>query len=166
MLTGLSIVAESGDLHSPSKTLLDAIFYDKGLEGSGNHNENWTNTSSRLTVSYDANGTTLANSSGNDAGYYRCVNNLPSSFAVEFQLVSFSGQWYISYDGSTSRIRLDTRLNGGESVKLEYNDGNTTLYVNDTVVASNLQTNTLQQLGFSVYNNAQVKFKEFKVYPI
>lgn len=160
----INIVAESGTLQSEQYELLDALFYDEGIQSS--YNQNWTNYNNVLTISRDTSGTLMKNETEGNGGYYIALSSFTfPSFAVEFNILTIENNCYISYDGITSRVRFDTKATAGDNVRLEYDNGTNNLYVNDELVDTST-TSTLRQVAFLVYSNAQLKYKEFKVYPI
>lgn len=159
----IDIVAESSSLQSETYTILDAIFYDHGI--TSDYNNSWENTSSRLTVSRDTSGTLLSNSSGSN-GFYICCRNIIAPFCIEFNIISITGQSYVTFDGTTSsKVRLDSRLSGGEAVRLEFADNVTKIYINDEYNAE-FTTSSLKYTAFLLYNEASLKYSDWKVYPI
>lgn len=141
--------------------LRDVSFYDKAI--STDYNNTWENYNNRLNVVRDAQGTLLTNTN-NASGYWTAINNPPSQFAVEFDVISINGNVYIAYDNE-NKIRLDSRVTNGDKVKLEYNNGSTDIYVNGSLV-STLSTTGLRYIAFLIYPNNTVKYKEFMIYPI
>ncbi len=143
--------------------VLDTLFYDIGLDT--DYNTNWENYNNLLTIARDNLGTLLTNTSGNN-GYWISTRNFPSSFVVEFDIVSVDGATSVAYSASSSsRIRIDTRATGGDIFKVEYNNNENKVYVNGELVFTNTTSNE-QYVGLRLENNAVFKYKNFKLYSI
>ena len=143
--------------------LWDTLFYDNAV--STDYNPNWENYNNNLTVARDNLGTLLTNTSGNN-GYLMATRTPPSSFTVEFDVIAIEHSVSVAYySQTTDRIRIDTRATAGDTVKIEHNDGENKVYVNEELVFTNTTSNK-QYISFRLENNASFKYKNFKLYSI
>ena len=162
---------------SEPSNVLDTTFYDKGLSGSGNYNDNWDSTNT-ISVSRDAEGTTLEYVPSTSSYGQRFPNNkietpISNCYCIEFDVMNFNGYCIAQLDAklassSTQYIGYQLRENGhfkgiidGESYKL---------YVNDTKIIdrslSNVISTIFEFVFAKVQGEATVKYKNFIIYPI
>ena len=165
------VVQKNGRTVSETFSVLDATFYDKALDGTGNHNDNWGNPSTKVNVSRSATGTTLTMDSGVIWGQLYAQSqstyfDLP--FAVELKSLDYSDTPAIRFanESSTSAIHF---LTGG-NWKISFNsdsitvlkDGESQTHYLNTLIGS---TKLKVYLELSA-DADMLKYKDFVIYPI
>ena len=148
-----------GSFQSETFSILDCGFYDKGLEGSGNHNTKYVNTG--VTVSYDGTGTTLLNETD-------------------------SNKYYLPYDPTTTKTNVNQTFDWSSPFKIEFevvstdntgvmfycvNDGSpsTTAHQDITTTGSFSKEISIGgncSIGFRLGAGKTITFKNLKIYPI
>ena len=162
---------KSGSIQSKPFVTTDGSFYDKALDGTGNHNDNWGNPNTKVNVSRSATGTTLTMDSGVTWGQLYAQSqstyfDLP--FAVELKSIDYSDTPTIRFanESSTSATHI---LTGG-NWKISFNsdsitvlkDGESQTHYLNTLIGS---TKLKVYLELSAYTD-MLKYKDFVIYPI
>jgi len=162
-LGDIDVEVSYGTLLQETFVLWDTFFYDNGLDS--DYNPNWENYNNYLNIARDNLGTLLTNTSGN-TGYWVSTRNFPSSFVVEFDIISVNGSTSVAYSSlPASRLRIDTRASGGDKFKIEYNNNENKIYVNEELISTNTTSNE-QYISLRLENNASFKYKNFKLYSV
>lgn len=167
----LEIQVKIGNFVSEPYNVIDATFYDKALDGSGNHNDNWGNPSTKVNVSRSDTGTTLTMDSGVTWGQLYAQSQFTYfdvPFAVELKSLDYSDTPAIRFanESNTSAIHI---LTGG-NWKIFFNsdsitilkDGESQRHYLDTLIGS---TKLKVYLELSA-DTDMLKYKDFAIYPI
>jgi len=167
----IDVVVSYGSLLQETYELIDAMFYDKAVEGA--KNSNWI--AYRVTATTDSNGTVLTRGSG--TGSYKCYvadstsgEEFTGSYNIEFDIVSAqSGNCRILIDDGTNNAEFTLTSSYapiGSHVRLEITPTEQKLIVNDEEKTSTSITYTgNQSIRFYIpYSNSTIGYKDFKVY--
>ena len=151
--------------------VIDATFYDKALDGSGNHNDNWGNPSTKVNINRSATGTTLTMDSGVTWGQLYAQSqstyfDLP--FAVELKSLDYSDTPTIRFanESSTSATHILTDGNwkisfNSDSITVLKDGESQTHYLNPLIGSTKLKV----YLELSA-DTDMLKYKDFAIYPI
>ena len=162
--------------------IVDAIFYDSGIQGTANNN--WYNDG--LTVDLTSETYTEISKTTSNTGYYLCnIGDTPSStsditefnspFAIEFDILGYSDSGGLTglyfNDGSTSGGHLfNGKFSNNEThhIKEVVTSTKISMYVDDepTPFEWVKSFNNPMRLGLRVASTCSIKFKNFKIYPI
>lgn len=172
-----TITAESGTFVSEIFVVTDSQFYDSGTTGTPN-TEWWKNNNS-LQLTSDNNGLNASNSTSST--YYLAPNEIGTPKSSMSDLVDWNNFiCEFTYRSHTGTINLELRDSGGNVGRIAFN--NLTLsdgdvfkiqYTNNTITAT--LNNTPLTVSGTVSGdvmirlavlNANIVFKDFKVYPI
>lgn len=169
----LNFIAVQGNIVSNIVEVIDALFYDDGS------NTNYYNVSSRTTISVSEDIKTLSNSSGSTAQYYAVPKGTtPSSstilayntpLVIELDLIEYDGASYIQVSDGTNnfyRSWSNLRVNGGEHLRFEINDGSQMIYVDDNLVYTATNSFSTVSIRFNLGNNTSMKFSNFVIYEV
>lgn len=171
------ITTKYGTLQSEPYPVLDTLFYDKALSGTGNHNDNWLNTYS-ASVTRGDDGTTISKESY--AAYFADNPSISAEydwtapFAVEVFIVSTNGQAnnmqiYDLVNNSNGTLFFSgLNITGNNTLKVVCNGSTIKVYV-DGVEKPNAQvTATFDKCrcGLVLGTGGTIKYKDFKIYPI
>lgn len=179
----IAIMAETeidGRILQEIYEVLDCLFYDKGVTGT----ETVWFKENRPSVDILSDGTVLSNTVNQNkylwavsplitpSGRADCINFTPS-FNVEFIVIETTGNCYLNIGDGVSSDRNRTMgqfgITGNNHIKVEVRSDSIRYYKDGTEL-SNLAINNITQLisrvGLFVQQNASVKFKDFKIYPI
>lgn len=155
---------------------MDAKFYDKGLDGTGSHNDNWTKSSASFDFNRGESYTTFENDLGTTI-WVKPYNNqgISGDFCIEWDNYGTSNtNNYFVLGGTSDTAKAfgnsNLQINGETHVKITVTGTTVTCSVggssrnsyeinrsNDGKVFTRLQINT---------NGSPIKFKDFKIYPI
>lgn len=152
-ITSSSIVSETYEV-------LDTIFYDKGLEGTGNHNDNWYGLSG-VTCVRDGEGTTISKTASGNA-YITSKNQTyyDVPLAVEFEVISVSNVRLLMEDTTI------VGLSDNDVVKVTVKDGYVTIYKNGTPQTPVAKSFSQTLISWQMVGASSLKYKNFRVYPI
>ena len=169
-----TITAKYGSLQSETYELLDSIFYDKGLDGIGNHNDNWTKSSGMSQTRTD-NYTLLSETATGTASYIYANNNtgISGDFSIEWDnhLTSDSRDYFI-LKGSSDVAKAFTSydITGEGHVKLVIVDTTATVYVDNVNKGSytvNRDSNGKMTFRYQINDNgADIGYSNFVIYPV
>ena len=169
--------AQSGSFVSEIFVVTDSQFYDSGTTGTPN-TEWWKNNNS-LQLTSDNNGLTASNSTSST--YYLAPNEIgtPKSsmsdlvdwndFICEFTYRSHTGTINLELrdsGGNVGRITFNNlTLSDGDVFKIQYTNNTITATLNNTplTVSGTVSGDVMIRLAVL---NANIVFKDFKVYPI
>lgn len=149
--------------------VLDATFYDKGLSGDGNHNDNW---SQYTTATYDrkAEYTEIASQSDTLFGVLEITDGSVIEFDYYCTNTSENG---ISIRQNATAVWQRTLTQLGVSantwchVKIKLDNGEFWLWVDGVDKTPTTHTiSTFNRFFFRVTSSYSVRFREFVVYPI
>ena len=164
----LDIVAESGTLQSEIFAIIDSLFYDKGLTGTGQHNDNWSNLNNRMTITRETDGTLLTSTSDwgqlyviSQSTYFEC------DFCIEFDVLSISDTPAIRFRNSSNTSATHNLQEGhykiewkSDSIKVLLDGVEQTHYIS-SLVGSDVN------VYFEHSNTTDVlKYRNFVIYPI
>ena len=152
----------SSSIVSVPCNVLDATFYDKGLSGSGNYNDNW-DTSDTISVSRDAEGTTLEYVPSASSYGRRFPNNsiktpISNSYCIEFDVVNFNGYCLAQLEGnlaSSSIQFMGYQLKGDGHFKGIIDGESYKVYFNDTKVIDKSLSNVVSTIFEFVFTKVQ-----------
>ena len=153
----------SGSVVSQPSTVWDTLFYDSGIDGT--HNNKWLEHSCTVTPSSD--GTTVVGSNYYVASEHTTSDwtkrvAFPSSFNVEFDVVSYTGTQYLrildTSDTTCGQVTIDAT---GHYKVCVTSTGITCTVDGETHYIYNSSNTASGRVGFS---GANLKYKDFKVY--
>ena len=161
--------------------VLDAIFYDKALNGTGNYNDNWRKVPNitELSITRNSDGTLLDYVSTSSQRYIQLFpRNTPSididvPYIVEFDIVELNG--YVLFQAIGKDSTNTTRYYGRQIVtghiKVELQHDSVKMWADNVNIYNNASYDlpTTANLAFVFdknQGNASLKYKNFKVYPI
>ena len=166
--------AKLGNTQSNTYSVLDSIAYDKGLSGTGQHNDIWQDSNNM--ISRQSDGTVLTGSQWNEIALkLNNSTNIPftDGLCFEFDLVDLDGQFRIAFnDGSEHQFTWNSadQYQDIGHWKFIINDGKITRQLdNGAVYELSAFDNTVSTFTFKFYayqNFQSAKFKEFKMYPL
>ena len=166
----------SGSLQSERYDILDCLYYDKALDGTGNHNDLWY--SSGVTLTRTSTGTTVVGNNTDNSMlllYYGNANNcIPSTsdFCIEFDLISENNCGMFMGDSSNYYAYTLNIPTGSSFVhhKIVYSASDNTLtQYQDGVARTPISTSVTGNFGFRLVDyqkDMDIIFKNFEVYPI
>ena len=157
------------------------VFFDRGI--TGHKNTHWkirSSDQSDLTVTVGTDGTTLTNASTSSSRFYFAnpedsTSDSPpitiSDFVVEADILSST------YTGSDSQISFllqgqTTNLNLNSytapyHIRIEKEGTDAKHYVNDTLIrTTTITSRSTYYMGFQLYKNCSIKFKDYCIYEI
>ena len=135
----------------------------------GKKNTNWTNYSSRLTVTTDESGTTVSKGSSN--GFYYVNNGSQSytDYTVEFDIISCANVfWYANGTSTQNLINLGTYFGSGGHCKIVSEEGVAKAYKDGTQVGNDITITATAPYGLGFRINAgdgtrNIKYKNFRL---
>ena len=181
----IQLVAVNGNLESETYVLIDAPFFDKGVDtdhkttSTTQSTGSWYNGSGNLTVEYSSNGTTVTHSEDNTTVrhfYYNDtsistvkisgINTLLNHSSIEFDLTAVAGtpQIYLT-DGTNNRT---LNLSSTGHYKIVFDGSVIKQYIDDVEVPLNNYAMTGNNIRFSFLLNEQDEsftFKNLVIYP-
>ena len=156
--------------------VIDGEFYDKGLSGDGNHNDNWySRVPSDTSITRQSDGTLIEWSSVYAhviADYINSVQNYCTTpFAIEFDLLdNENGVWQMFNGSSSSPVRLEQSFSQLGHYKIINTLTEQHWYCNGTEISSDTKTFDKFYFAFlsirSNVNARKVKYANFVMYPI
>lgn len=160
--------AKCENIESEEIEIIDAIFYDSALDT--DYNSNWENYNNRLSITRDGDGTLIERTVNSNA-FFIATNSPPTSFVLEFDVVSIGGSGCrISYNSSNYTINLISRdVTNGSHVKITHTTEGDSIIVDGVEKTSVTSTYALNYISFLIFNNESnpsLKFKNFMIYPI
>ena len=176
----IDVIVKYRTLLQETFVVTDAQFYDKGLDGTGNHNDNWFNLNNKFTITRGS----YTNISNNGTGYALLYANCNSAtvypfntgICVEFELGTLSDDNNLKMfvipktDNSLQDFNVDLTSYANSHIKIEVTNQTIKLYVDDTLMrtanTSNFINNSFNLEFATRYNGTSIEYKEFKVYPI
>ena len=145
------------------------MFYDKALDGTGQHNDNWANIQNRLKITRGSDGTTLESLGEQWAKWY-VVNtgyDIDVPFAVEFKVLDYADTPAIRFNDGV-RTTPQNVTNG--DWKFEFFNDDIKVYKDNQQVQSTLGNligaTTLKVFWELSHPTDMVKFRDFVIYPI
>ena len=180
----VDIVASTDDPQHISGTslqetypLLDATFYDKGLSGDGNHNDNWFNQNNGFDVVRGDSYTTL---SRKGTGWQRFAPNISSvttypfsiGTCIEFKLGTVTGNWNFTIPKTSESLsNLDIGLinDSNKTIKITVGETNIIIEKDGAVVDTKTTSEYIDddfQCYFIINLVNSIQYKDFKIYPI
>lgn len=171
-----AFVAKTSNVVSGTYPVIDGSFYDKGLDGTGQHNDNWT-TNSNLTITRESDGTRIAFTGSASSGSInpKISNsvNLYGDMCVEFDNILAPSLSYLIIRGTTDRVfGLSTEnVTANSHVKLEIVGNTATIYVDGVQQGQPRSVSRFSggyiKISFQLNNSASdMKYKNFVIYPI
>lgn len=160
-----------GSLQSKTYSVLDGYWYDDGI--SNPKKVNWYTPSTNFTVQIDSDGTLLTSTSTSPLHYW--ANNYTQisigAFAIEFDLVSYNtnNESGIRLNGTNSHSIYFGEVNCPQNCHFKLIvDGTKIKYQidNGVIVDFVTTTNTDFYVGFRFATATDMKYKNFKIYPI
>ena len=161
--------------------VIDAYITDTGLTGSYNQ----YNIDTDVTVDPDhSNGTLLTNNktSGNARRIFNNNNigsdgnDITGAFCLEFEIVSFTGNTQFNFYQSSPYTNIadvfgtnHSAIDEGCTVKIVHDGTKYTCYVDDVALTglTNISHEwSVGRFAFMIRASANIKYKNFKVYPI
>ena len=175
VLASLDKPIVDGSIVSGTSSVLDCTFYDKGLDGSGNHNDNWENLSNNFEVTRGSEYTTLKPTQNGTYNRFIVPSvSIPSTpFVLEFNKPVFTGTGsqaiivigsralYFNYYGIANANHCKFQVNSDGSIYI-WMDG-------ERQSDSSYNVSGGTSVRFQVQDNVEaisIKFSEFKIYPI
>ena len=166
-----------GSIVSEPSSVLDTIFYDKGLSGTGNHNDNWFNQDTGFDVVRGDEYTTISRKA---TGYKRFAPKITSlsqypfsiGTCIEFTLGTVTGNWNFTIPKTSENLsNLDFGLinHGNSIIKITVGETNITIEKDGTVIDTKPTSNYIDndfQCYFIINSVNSIQYKDFKVYPI
>lgn len=158
-----------GSIVSETYSVIDCLFYDKALDGTGQHNDDWQNVQNRLKITRGSDGTTLESLGEQWAQWY--VKNINSSFdvpfAVEFKVLDYADTPAIRFNDGTKTTPQN--VTDGDW-KIEFFNDDIKVYKNNQQVQSTLGVligaTSLKVFWELSHPTDMVKFSDFVIYPI
>lgn len=165
----IAIMAETeieGMIVSTPYEVCDATFYDKGLSGTGNHNDNWTYA--RMSAERTSDGTILT-SSGAWAYCYVISGStyFNPSFCIEFDVVSYTDSPSIRFGKGGTSIAYGISETG--HYKIEWKTDEINVIVNGTPKSHSLSSLVGENVFIYFEHSATtdvLKYANFRIYPI
>lgn len=162
-----------GSVQSEPYSILDTRFYDKGLDGSGNHNDNWFN--SNITVTRGSESTTITNTNSANNGYWWAGStsnmwNQSPIMTLEVDIISADIGLAIEM-GQNNTTRFNKvfsntlAITGETHVKITYDGSIYELYFDDVLKGSlekSLVEGESSRVGFS--GKGTLVYKNFVIY--
>ena len=165
-----NVTAKNGSIVSEPYSVCDAVFYDKALSGTGNHNDNWTSianfTRGESSTSFSPSG----NYSNSRIKINDSTDIAMGTYAIGVTISDVSkgtGDLRIGInDGSSRNISLQ---NGNYLIEMK-DDGKIYISVNGTAQTPINYDKTANTFTVGFYNttdsSASLNFKDFRIYPI
>jgi len=155
---------------SETYSLIDAIFYDKGLAGDGNHNDNFYNTFDRTRLD---DGTLLSYSG---SGWKVCYFNTDTAgskvfnkgICIEFDVIEVTGSIRIQVN-DTAQYQYYIPVGTNYHLKIVVDNSNITVYQDDVQKdqkSTSSYISNLFSVQFATNTAGTVKYKDIKVYSI
>ena len=160
---------EDNTVHSSPIEITDALFYDKGLSGTGQHNDNWFNVQNRLKITRESDGTKLESLGEQWAQWYviNVQTDFDVPFAVEFDVVDYSDTPAIGFNNKT--ITTPQVVTTGHW-KFVFKIDDILVFKDNQQVTSTLGNliggTSLKVFWELSHPTDTVKFKEFRIYQI
>ena len=157
---------------SGTLNVLDCLCYDKGLEGTGNHNDSAWESFSNLSVSRGADGTTVTNSSGSNRYLVADIVTGSYDFVPPFR-VEFNFE-KLNTDNANSKIQIydssnnnfDNWITATGKYVIDVKANEVTWTINGQSQTSKTVSIGTAFVRFLVSNGASFKFSNFEIYPI
>ena len=178
-------IVKNGRFQSEPYPVCDSLMFDSGILNDPQRNTNdWYHPNSYNTATADANGTTIANSSGQTGYTYIFKHGHTSTdiyvwdynIRVEFDLVACSDltKCYLQVVTSGNGIIFGNHtfsamgLIVGSHITMDITSSRASVYINGEpteMYVNHSYTNPFR-LDFAVVNGGSFKYKNFKIYPI
>lgn len=176
----LNVVAESGTFVSEPYPVTDAFIMDTGLTGTLNE----YNIDTNVTVDSDHSTGTLLSNTMESSNARRIFNNnsigsdgndITSAFCLEFEIVSCTGRTDFNFYQTTGTNITDVfntknpAIYNGCKVKIIHTGTKYTCYVDDVALTGLTNVSHTWNTGrfaFMIKTSANIKYKNFVVYPI
>ena len=167
VIASLDNPISQGSIVSGTYPVLDTKFYDKGLSGTGEHNDDWSYT--RMSAERTSEGTVLTPSGAwayayvtSSSTYFNCP------FVVEFTVVALSDspQFRVANPSNTQNA---FGLNWLGDYRFEFRTDSVIVKVNGETKTNSFtldRTNGLNLFFTLDTTTDRVTYKDFKVYPI
>ena len=162
-----------GSIVSGTYPFIDSIFYDKGLDGTGNHNDNWW-TNGNISVSRGSTYTTISENSNVSAQYTANNNNgVFDDFCIEWDnhLASATND-YIILTGTSDRVKTFSELGitGNCHVKITVVGTDVTIKVDNgtpITTSTNRDSNGKVKFRFQIADGgSDIGYSNFVIYSI
>lgn len=168
------IVAKSGNLQSNTYEVTDCTFYDKGLSGTGNHNDNWTNNGNKFQIDRGSEYTTLTPTDSGSANRLITTSGaIPSvPFVVEFDKPVTTGNKTVMIFVLGNKAMYYSYYGIGEATHCKFqvnSDGTIYIWIDGERQSPNATYSNVDSIRFQVQGNNSadaIKFSNFKIYPI
>ena len=101
----ITVTAKYLSLLETTHEIYDSLFYDKGLSGTGNYNDNWTSPSNKVTCQRTSTGSVLTMGAGLTWGYWYVINNstkFQCPIKIEYDLVNIVDTPKIRFNNGTT----------------------------------------------------------------